>query len=112
MAKVIGIINSSKKTGISAKTGKPWNIMTVELDDSGKEIIADSFDKLEIGMEVVVEYDSTYSSYKCHVAGKSDKLNEKIDLIDKKLDKVIAILIGGSKTSPEPVPDDEIPEDW
>lgn len=91
MAKVTSVVNESKRSG--EKNGKSWNIMTVEVDNEGVTIVADSFDKLSVGSEVVLKYNDEYKSYNAKLAsGNSGKTFDKLVEIDAKLDKILSLL--------------------
>lgn len=91
MGKVTKIINASKRSG--EKNGKTWNIMSIEVDDNGKTVVADTFDKVEVGTEVVVTFDSKYNSYSAKLASSKSAVSPQIlnDLIaiNKKLDMIL-----------------------
>lgn len=91
MAKVTGVVNESKRQG--EKNGKRWNIMTVEVDSDGTTIVADSFDKLQVGSEVLLTYNEEYKSYNAKLAGgNTGKTYDKLVDIEAKIDKVLALL--------------------
>lgn len=91
MAKVTGVVNESKRSG--EKNGKHWNIMTVEVDSEGTTIVADSFDKLQVGSEVLLTYNDEYKQYNAKLAsGNSGKTFDKLVEIETKIDKIIALL--------------------
>lgn len=91
MGKVVKIVNASKRSG--EKNGKTWNIMSVEVEDNGKTVVADTFDKVEVGTEVVVIYDEKYKSYSAKLASsksaQTDSILVKLDNIEKKLDTLL-----------------------
>lgn len=106
MGQVTKIINASKRTG--EKNGKTWNIMSVEVDDGGATIVADSFDKLEVGSEVMLSKNEYGYSAKIARGGgmNSSAIMEKLNIIDKKLDQLLGV---------EPEATDEfadMPKDW
>lgn len=104
MGKVTKIVNASKRTG--EKNGKTWNIMSVEVEDNGSTVVADSFDKLEVGSQVTLTQNEYGYSAKIARAGGFDAsaILSKLNTIDKKLDQLLGV------ESPDEFAD--MPKDW
>lgn len=84
MAKVAGIVDSEFKTGISAKTNKPWKIMKIELEDG---TTATGFDTVEVGDEVDVtknDYGLQYKALKKAPGGNNnDDVSKMLNMMYK-----------------------------
>lgn len=93
MGKVTQIVNANKKSG--EKNGKAWKIMSIEVEDGDKVVVADTFDNVEVGSEVRLQYDAEYKSYKAFASrggGSSEgmaKVMAKLDAIEKKIDALL-----------------------
>ncbi len=82
------IMNASKKTGVKTLAdGRvfTWNIMTVEvIDEDGNKVVADSFDTLDVGSQVVITRDGEYTNAKLYKPDSSDaKLDEILDCVKR-----------------------------
>lgn len=98
--KVSKIINQSKRSGDKPKpdgTIYHWNIMTVEVETDTGKVIADSFDKLEVGNQVSLAKNDQYDSYNAKLY-KSDSKDAKLDEILEAVKKIL-ILVGGDNES-------------
>lgn len=107
MGKVTKIVNASKRTG--EKNGKTWNIMSVEVEDGGAKIVADSFDKLEVGSEVfLTKNEYGYSAKIARGGGNNGAIQEQLNRIEKKIDQ----LLGTDDGLNTDIIADDIPSDW
>lgn len=86
------VVELNFKTGVSAKTGKPW-AMHRYVTNSGKEFT--SFDDLQIGDAVKLTYSDEYKNWN---GGRIRKQDIENDAIHAKLDKILALLEGGKPT--------------
>lgn len=89
MGKVVKIVNASKRTG--EKNGKKWNIMSVEVDDNGMTVVADTFDNVEVGSVVTLTKNEYGYSAKLNKGnfGQGQVLIDMLTTIDKKLDDIL-----------------------
>jgi hypothetical protein len=95
-AKVVEVQNYSKRKGIG-KNGKEWNIMTiVARTEANKDIVADTFDKVEVGSIVVLEYDEKYDSTKAKLY-RANSQEERINELYKMVQEIHAVVV-----APEP----------
>lgn len=92
---ISAIVNQSKRSGDKPKpdgTVYHWNIMTVRVETEHGEVVADSFDKLEIGDSVTVTKNEQYNSYNAQKATAKDaKLDEILDTVKR----ILKIVEGG-----------------
>lgn len=125
--KIAGIIDPSFKTGVSAKTQKPWSLMKIKTEQ-GKE--ATIFAPANIGDEVKVTWDEQFKVFKAErVTAQSkarDEITQKLDLILRNQGVILRQLTGGSQgggevnpqvapqaikeePNPAPAPNEELP---
>jgi hypothetical protein len=106
---VDSIVNASKKSGESSRNGKTfnWNIMTVNVKtDDGKTVVADSFEKLQVGEKVSLTFDEQYNTANAK-RYKPDYNQEMLRNIYNMVKDIYDIVKG----NPRDLPTDDIDED-
>lgn len=95
MPKISEIVNPAFRSGVSAKTGKPWTLMTIKTDD-GKE--ASMFAPAVIGDEVTLTYSAEYKNYNAEKVTQRSRFETEVN---EKLDRILAILKPGGTPAPK-----------
>lgn len=98
------VVERNFKSGISPKNNKPWAMHKISLNDGRYATI---FGDVEPGDTVKLEYNEQYKSWQASVPRKSDeqhdKVMNKLDSIEKKVDALIRAQMKGA-----PQPEEEI----
>lgn len=97
---VTAIQNYSKKKGIG-KNGKEWNIMTVEIKtEHGKDVVADTFDNVELGSVMLVEFDSQYNTSKARLYRSNPQEERQLEMY-RWIREIHAVVVGAPAPKPK-----------
>lgn len=89
--KIVQVTDPSFRTGVSAKTGKPWNMAKIATE-SGKT--ATMFGNPQVGDYVIMKFNNEYNNWNAEplTEQKKEALEAagQLDRIEKKIDQLLA----------------------
>lgn len=101
MSVITKILDPAYKSGVSAKSGKPWTLMKIEVDN---KIQATCFAPAAEGDEVELKYNDQFKNYSAEKVTQKTRDNAQIQAeftaIHEKLDRIISLV--DNTTGPPP----------